>query len=277
MDHALPFDGGKFRCAEWDMDQSVSVITASGEEKLDRVAVEEPLQITIDGHPVAVLMRTPGDDEALVTGFLKTEGIIRFRAEIRKLVIEANHALVFLTDEVEWDVTRLSRNLFSASSCGICGKATIDAVMGEQVILNDGPMFDRSVLLAAPALLREKQITFNSTGGLHACGLFSRSGELLVIHEDVGRHNAVDKVIGRALLNELDPTDCFLLVSGRVSFEVMQKALAAGIPMVAAVSAPSSLAIEFATQSNQTLVAFLRPPGFNVYSGAERLNGSALP
>lgn len=259
------------------MDQSVSVITASGEEKLDHVAVEEPLQITIDGHPVAVLMRTPGDDEALVTGFLKTEGIIRFRAEIRKLVIEANHALVFLTDEIEWDVTRLSRNLFSASSCGICGKATIDAVMGEQVVLNDGPMFGRSVLLAAPALLREKQITFNSTGGLHACGLFSRSGELLVIHEDVGRHNAVDKVIGRALLNELDPKDCFLLVSGRVSFEVMQKALAAGIPMVAAVSAPSSLAIEFATQSNQTLVAFLRPPGFNVYSGAERLNGSALP
>ena len=259
------------------MDQSVSVITASGEQKQDRVAVEEPLQITIDGHPVAVLMRTPGDDETLVTGFLKTEGIIRFRAEIRKLTIETNHALVFLTDEVEWDVTRLSRNLFSASSCGICGKATIDAVMGEQVVLSDGPVFDRSVLLAAPDLLRERQITFNSTGGLHACGLFSRNGELLVSHEDVGRHNAVDKVIGRALLDELDPTGCFLLVSGRVSFEVMQKALAAGIPMVAAVSAPSSLAIEFAKQSNQTLVAFLRPPGFNLYSGAERLGGSDLP
>ncbi len=259
------------------MDQSVSLITASGESKLDRVAVEEPLQITIDGHPVAVLMRTPGEDEVLVTGFLKTEGIIRSKAEIRKLAIEANHALVFLTDEVGWDVTRLSRNLFSASSCGICGKATIDAVMGEQVVLKDGPTFDRSVILAAPDRLREKQITFSSTGGLHGCGLFSRSGELLAIHEDVGRHNAVDKVIGRALLDEFDPTDSFLLVSGRISFEVMQKALAAGIPMVAAVSAPSSLAIEFAKQSNQTLVAFLRPPGFNVYSGAERLNGSALP
>ncbi len=254
------------------MDQSVSVITASGEQKLDRVAVEEPLQITIDGHPVAVLMRTPGEDEALVTGFLKTEGIIRSRAEIRKLAAEANHALVFLTDEVEWDVTRLSRNLFSASSCGICGKATIDAVMGEQVILIDGPMFDRSVLLAAPDLLREKQITFNSTGGLHACGLFSRGGELLAIYEDVGRHNAVDKVIGGGLLEELDLTECFLLVSGRVSFEVMQKALAAGIPMVAAVSAPSSLAIAFAQQSNQTLVAFLRPPTFKVFSGSTRLD-----
>lgn len=259
------------------MDHSVSLITANGESKLDRVAVEEPLQITIDGHPVAVLMRTPGDDEALVTGFLKTEGIIRARAEIRKLAIEANHALVFLTDVVEWDVTRLSRNLFSASSCGICGKATIDAVMGEQVALSDGPVFDRSVLLAAPELLREKQITFNSTGGLHACGLFNRDGDLLAIHEDVGRHNAVDKVIGRAMVDEFDLTDSFLLVSGRVSFEVMQKALAAGIPMVAAVSAPSSLAIEFAKQSNQTLVAFLRPPGFNVYSGAERLPGRDLP
>ncbi len=254
------------------MDRSVSVITASGEQKLDHVAVEEPLQITIDGHPVAVLMRTPGEDEALVTGFLKTEGIIRSKADIRKLAIEANHALVFLTDEVIWDVTRLSRNLFSASSCGICGKATIDAVMGELVALNNGPMFDRSVLLAAPDLLRERQITFNSTGGLHACGLFSRSGELLAIHEDVGRHNAVDKVIGRALLDELDPTECFLLVSGRVSFEVIQKALAADIPLVAAISAPSSLAVEFALQSNQTLVAFLRPPGFKVFSGSTRLD-----
>jgi len=259
------------------MDQSVSLITASGELKQDRVAVEEPLQITIDGHPVAVLMRTPGEDEALVTGFLKTEGIIRSRAEIRKLAIEANHALVFLTDEVEWDATRLSRNLFSSSSCGICGKATIDAVMGEQVVLNVGPTFDRRALLAAPDLLREKQIAFNSTGGLHACGLFNRSGDLLAIHEDVGRHNAVDKVVGRALLDEFDLTDSFLLVSGRVSFEVMQKALAAGVPMVAAVSAPSSLAVEFAKQSNQTLVAFLRPPGFNVYSGAERLLGRDLP
>ena len=259
------------------MDQSVSLITAGGEQKRDRVAVEEPLQITIDGHPVAVLMRTPGEDKALVTGFLKTEGIIRSTVELRKLGIEANHALVFLTDEAEWDVTRLSRNLFSASSCGICGKATIDAVMGEQMVLDDGPVFDRSVLLGAPILLRERQVTFETTGGLHACGLFSRNGGLLAIHEDVGRHNAVDKVIGRALLDEVDPTDCFLLVSGRVSFEVVQKALAAGIPMVAAVSAPSSLAIELAKQSNQTLVAFLRPPGFNVYSGEERLGGSALP
>ena len=254
------------------MDQSVSVITASGVSKLDRVAVEEPLQITIDGHPVAVLMRTPGEDEALVMGFLKTEGIIRSKTEIRKLAAEANHALAFLTDEVEWDVTRLSRNLFSASSCGICGKATIDAVMGEQTVLKDGPRFAHSVLLNAPALLREKQVTFETTGGLHACGLFNQSGELLAIHEDVGRHNAVDKVIGSALLDEFDLTNCFLLVSGRVSFEVMQKALAAEIPMVAAVSAPSSLAIEFAKQSNQTLVAFLRPPGFNVYSGAERIS-----
>jgi FdhD protein len=234
----------------------------------DLVAVEEPLQVIIDGRPLAVLMRTPGQDEALVMGFLLTEGIISQAPHVRRLDLEArdNHALVFLVDDHPCDWERLTRHLFSASSCGLCGKATIDAILQSHPPLETRPDFAPEVIQRAPDLLRAAQANFDSTGGLHASGIFSREGELLVLHEDVGRHNALDKVIGEGLLRDLDFSSFFLLVSGRISFELMQKALAARLPLVAGISAPSSLAVEFARGSGQTLIGFLRPPTMNYYT-----------
>jgi FdhD protein len=237
-------------------------------ESPDQVAVEEPLEIRLDGHPVAVVMRTPGADLDLVAGFLITEGIISSVSELRKTEArpEENRVLAFLQDGVEVDLGRLTRHLFTGSSCGLCGKATLEA------IFTDFPPVPRkleivdAVILAAPGKLRAAQDAFESTGGLHAAGIFSAAGELLVLREDIGRHNAVDKVIGHALLAGLDLTATFLLVSGRVSFEILQKSLAARIPAIAAISAPSSLAVEFARSSGQSLIGFLRPPTFNRYS-----------
>jgi FdhD protein len=255
------------------MDKQVMAIDATGAEVSDHVVVEEPLQIIIDGHPIAVTMRTPGHDAELTLGFLLTEGVIRSRDDIRKIDIESrdNHALVFLADGTEIDFARLTRHVFSASSCGMCGKATIDAVTCNQPALTGGVVFSSAVLLAAPEQLAAAQSVFTRTGGLHAAGLFAADGTVHVVREDIGRHNAVDKVLGHAMLARLDLAEYFLLVSGRVSFEIMQKALAGGIPLVAAISAPSSLAVEFARESNQTLVAFLRPPKFRVYAGRVEL------
>lgn len=242
-------------------------------ELTEAAAVEEPLQLVVDGHPVAVLMRTPGHDRELAAGFLLTEGIVTKASEIAAIDVEArdNHALVFLAEGVTLDLQRLTRHLFSASSCGLCGKATIESITTTLPPIPDGPTFRVEPLLAAPAKLRQAQDTFELTGGLHASALFSREGELLISHEDVGRHNALDKVLGHALLHGLDLSTYFLLVSGRVSFELMQKALAGRLPLVAAISAPSSLAIEFAQTANQSLLAFLRPPRFNLYTGPERI------
>jgi FdhD protein len=255
------------------MDKQVMATDADGTAGPDRVVVEEPLQIVVDGHPVAVTMRTPGHDDELALGFLLTEGVIRAAGEVRKIdtVSRGNHALVFLADGVEIDLGRLTRHVFSASSCGLCGKATIDAVRSCRPPLADGPVFPRELLLAAPERLAAAQPVFARTGGLHGVALFGADGTMHVVREDVGRHNAVDKVLGHALRAGLDLSACFLLVSGRVSFEIMQKALAGGIPLVAAISAPSSLAIEFAERANQTLVAFLRPPKFRIYAGGGRL------
>ena len=233
-------------------------------ETLDQVAVEEPLEIRLDGHPVAVVMRTPGHDEELAAGFLVTEGIISTVAELRKIEVrpDENRVLVFLQDGVAVDLGRLTRHFFTGSSCGLCGKATLDAIFMDFPPIERGIGISDDVLLEAPAKLRAAQGTFEATGGLHAAGVFTTAGELLISREDIGRHNAVDKVIGYALLNGIDLTATFLLVSGRLSFEIMQKALAARIPAVAAISAPSSLAVEFAKRSKQTLVGFLRPPIF---------------
>jgi FdhD protein len=249
-----------FSILRWDAGQRENVD--------DAVAVEEPLQVVIDGRPLAVLMRTPGEDEALVTGFLLTEGIITRAGQIRRIDLEGrdNHALVFLVDDHPCDWERLTRHLFSASSCGLCGKATIEAILQSHPPIRERPDFDADVIQQAPTLLRQAQANFQSTGGIHASGIFSRWGELLILHEDVGRHNALDKVIGAGLQEDLDFSNCFLLVSGRISFELMQKALAAGLPLVAGISAPSSLAVEFARNSGQTLIGFLRPPSMNVYS-----------
>jgi FdhD protein len=242
----------------------------------DRLAAEEPLQVVVDGHPVAVVMRTPGHDEDLVRGFLLTEGIVASPADLVRIDLDSrdNHALVFLAEGVALDLQRLTRHLFSASSCGLCGKATIEAVMQQHPPVSSDLRIEPAALLAAPDRMREEQLVFGKTGGLHASAVFGRDGSLLVLREDVGRHNALDKVIGKLWADGRNLSDCFLLVSGRISFELMQKALAAGIPIVAGISAPSSLAVEFARESHQTVVGFLRPPGFNLYCGDERLRPS---
>ena len=234
----------------------------------DQVAVEEPLELRLDGHPVSVLMRTPGHDEELAAGFLVTEGLIQDSRQIRKIEPrpDEGRVLVFLADEVKIDLKRLSRHLFTGSSCGLCGKATLDAIFTHSPPITRPLEIPDAIFLSAPEKLRAAQSVFDATGGLHAAGIFSATGDLLICREDIGRHNAVDKVIGRAFLDGLDLTNTFLLVSGRASFEILQKALAARIPAVAAVSAPSSLAVEFAKESGQTLIGFLRPPGFNRYT-----------
>lgn len=239
----------------------------------DRVACEEPLQITVDGTPVAVVMRTPGHDDDLVRGFLVTEGIIGSLDWVGRIDLEhrKNHAHVFLTDDAVLDHTRLARNLYSASSCGICGKASIDSIRQSYPPVDSGFSVPGSVLLGLPSALRDAQRVFSSTGGLHAAALFDAAGRLLVLREDVGRHNAIDKVVGRGARDGAVFSDTLLQLSGRVSFEVMQKALAVGIPVVSAISAPTSLAVDFARESGQTLVGFLRPPRFNIYAGEERV------
>lgn len=239
----------------------------------DHVACEEPLQITVDGTPIAVVMRTPGHDEDLVNGFLLTEGVMAALADVSRLDLEAqkNHAYVFLADDVVLDRARLSRNLFSASSCGICGKASIDAIQQDAPPVGDGFFIPASVVLGLPDALRVTQEVFARTGGLHAAALVDVHGEILVLREDVGRHNAIDKVIGWATAEGVDLTQTLMQVSGRVSFEVMQKALVARIPVVSAISSPSSLAVEFARESRQTLIGFLRPPKMNIYAGPERV------
>lgn len=238
-------------------------------ETSDTVAVEEPLEIRLDGHPVAVVMRTPGHDEELATGFLITEGIISKIDDIRKTDPrpDENRILLFLRDDVRVDLAKLTRHFFTGSSCGLCGKATLDAIFSEFPPITRRLEIEEAAILSAPEKLRAAQDTFQTTGGLHAAGLFSAAGELLVCREDVGRHNAVDKVVGHALEHDWDLENTLLLVSGRISFEIMQKSLAARIPAVAAISAPSSLAVEFARSSGQTLIGFLRPPGFNRYAG----------
>lgn len=254
-----------------DASQSIALIRCSPEgavEFNDKVAIEEPLEIRLDGHPVAVVMRSPGHDEELAAGFLVTEGIISNVHELRKIEPrpEENRVLVFLEDGVDVDLGRLTRHLFTGSSCGLCGKATLEAIFTDFPPIRHRIEMPESVVLSLPARLRAAQKAFDSTGGLHAAGLFSPSGELLILREDIGRHNAVDKVIGHGLLNGIDLTSTLLLVSGRLSFEIMQKALAARIPAVAAISAPSSLAVEFARKSGQTMIGFLRPPTFNRYA-----------
>ncbi|HEY1122769.1 MAG TPA: formate dehydrogenase accessory sulfurtransferase FdhD, partial [Haloferula sp.] len=218
------------------MDKHVMAIDAEGAQVPDQVVIEEPLQIVIDGHPIAVTMRTPGHDSDLTLGFLLTEGVIRSREDVRKIDTDSrdNHALVFLSDSAEVDLKKLTRHVFSASSCGVCGKATIEAVTSQRPPLEERFEFSGAVLLAAPAKLEAAQSVFSRTGGLHAAGIFTADGTPRVIREDIGRHNAVDKVLGHALEAGWNLSQSFLLVSGRVSFEIKQKALAGGLPTVAA-------------------------------------------
>jgi FdhD protein len=246
------------------------------QELPDDLAAEEPLEIRLRGEAVAVTMRTPGHDAELAAGFLVTEGIVHPDdvAGVRECRSEEGDGGV--ADVVIRPGAAPSggwqRNFYATSSCGVCGKASIEAVRVAAGPVADGPTVSASLLEALPDLMRDAQRVFDRTGGLHAAGLFTPGGELVLLREDVGRHNAVDKVVGRAAMDgSLPLSDRILLVSGRASFEIIQKALVAGIPVVAAVSAPSSLAVGLARESNMTLVGFLRPGGFNVYAGAERL------
>jgi len=240
---------------------------------LDVVAGEEPLEIRVDTRPIAVVMRTPGYDEDLAVGFLVSEGLVTRRAEIREVRPNVrnragNSVDVLLAPEVRVDFQKLTRHVFASSSCGLCGANSIAAIRRQFPPLTASPQIWAQTLLGLPEAMRLAQTEFSRTGGLHAAALFQMDGSLLAVREDVGRHNAVDKLLGRSLLEGTIPlTDRGLLVSGRVSFEIVQKALAGGIGLIAAVSAPSSLAVEFARKNGQTLVGFLRDGRFNVYAG----------
>ncbi|MCA9286774.1 MAG: formate dehydrogenase accessory sulfurtransferase FdhD [Phycisphaerales bacterium] len=243
---------------------------------MDEVAVEEPLEIRIGGHAVGVTMRTPGDDRELVAGFLLAEGVLRSAADLADIrpcsVEEGNVVDVVLAEGVPVDLARLSRHVVVSSSCGLCGAASLDAVRQRFAAVDAGPAIDPSLIQALPSRLRAAQPGFDRTGGVHGAAIFDADGTLVVAREDIGRHNAVDKAIGFALLAGLLPLRRHvLLVSGRASFEIVQKALAAAIPIVAAVSAPSSLAVDLAHESGQTLVGFLRPGQMNIYAHPDRV------
>ncbi len=246
----------------------------------DFVAREEPLEIRVEGRSIAVVMRTPGHDEELVAGFLLTEGVVKTAADIFEISLcpattEGGNVIdVLLTSGVSVNWDSLTRHVFASSSCGVCGKATLDSVFANFPPVTSSIKVAATLLQMLPGKLRTAQETFAQTGGLHATAIFGCDGKLVVLREDVGRHNALDKALGYALRAGLLPLeDHILMLSGRVSFELMQKALAGGIPIVAAISAPSSLAVDFAQGSGQTLVGFLRGDKMNVYAGAERIGG----
>ena len=240
----------------------------------DELTIEEPLEIRIGSKTLATTMRTPGHDEELVAGFLLSEAIVRDRGQIAKISADLNNIVsIDLTPHMELKLGSVQRFGTISSSCGVCGKTSIDAIRQNfPAIKSSNIRLDIETLLSLPEKLRKAQSDFARTGGIHAAGIFDVNGELRIVREDIGRHNAVDKAIGRAFLDGSVPLDChLLLVSGRASFEIVQKALAAGIPIVAAVSAPSTLAVDFARENNQTLIGFLRPPHFNIYSHIERV------
>jgi FdhD protein len=246
----------------------------------DEVAIEEPLEIRIGQDPLAVTMRTPGNDEELAAGFLLSEGILRTRADLREIsrctlpASLGNVLNITLAATAKFTPAAAHRFGTISTSCGLCGKTSIEFIRQQfPPIESTTPLrIEAAMLLKLPERLRSSQGNFARTGGIHAAAILDLEGNLVVLREDIGRHNAVDKAIGRAFLDDLLPLqNHIMIVSGRSSLEIVQKALAAGIPIVAAVSAPSSLAINFARESNQTLIGFLRPPTFNIYSHVERV------
>lgn len=254
---------------------------------LDDVAGEEPLEIRAAGVAISVTMRTPGDDFDLAAGFLYTEGIVAQPDDIVRVGygrgpdgdLSGNIVEVELRPGISIDVARFQRHFFAASSCGICGKASIDAVRSRDLAPLTGRFsVDPERLTTLPLTLRSAQTIFGRTGGLHAAGLFDADGTLTLVREDIGRHNAVDKIIGEALRRgNLPLSSHILLVSGRGGFEIVQKAIAAGIPVLASISAPSTLAVQLARDAGLTLVGFLRDRRFVVYSGEQRLGDGSLP
>ena len=259
----------------------------------DILAIEEPLEIRLEygeiekrqQKSISITMRTPGQDEALAIGFLFTEGIIQNQTQIRSIEkvkswnpqTQDNIILIRLSPNTTIDLQKLERHFYTSSSCGVCGKSSIDAVhqSGAKTIEKNTLSFDANLLHHLPERVKEKQQVFGQTGGIHAAGLFNKKGVLLDVKEDVGRHNALDKLIGSALLKDRTLlSQHIVLLSGRVSFELIQKSLMAGIPIVAAVGAPSTLAIQLAKESNMTVIGFLRNGGFNIYCGMARIKQS---
>ena len=255
--------------------------------RADFLAAEEPLGIRVGGTALTMTMRTPGDDIELAAGFLVSEAVVSSPGDITGIKLcdgtSCGHGdhdglgnIVDVTLAPGVTVApQARRNFMTTSACGVCGKASIEdiCVLPHEALATDPARFAPAMLATLPERLREAQRVFSRTGGLHAAGLFTADGELIAVREDVGRHNAVDKVVGWALLDSRLPlTGCALLVSGRASFELVQKAILAGIPLLAAVSAPSSLAVDLAEEAGLTLVGFLRGPSMNVYTGAHRLS-----
>lgn len=253
-------------------------------QRADTLVVEEPLEVRVGSRSLVVTMRTPGDDMDLAAGFLVSEGVVSAQGHVRAMrycagatdegINTYNLLDVDLDPSVPPPDPSLERSFYTTSSCGLCGKASLDAVRTQTSYDVSGDLLTvtPALLSALPDRLREAQKVFDRTGGLHAAGLFSDAGELLVLREDVGRHNAVDKVVGWALREGLLPlTGTVLMVSGRASFELVQKAWMAGIPCLAAVSAPSSLAVDLAAEAGMTLVGFLRGTSMNVYAGQQRV------
>jgi FdhD protein len=272
-----PRSVGLTQVSEWD--------DGKLRRKDDYLAAEEPLEIRVGNEPLSVTMRTPGHDLELAAGFLFTEGLIQTRSQLTALegavpengsqtaVKNGNLVRAEIAPEAAPDMEKMRRHFFVASSCGICGKASIDAIRARSLAApNPDFRLDAEILVRLPEKLRSAQDVFERTGGLHAAALFDAGGELLVLREDIGRHNAVDKAIGWALLeNRMPLANTILLVSGRGGFEIVQKAIVAGLPVVASVSAPSSLAVQLARELRLTLIGFLRGRRFVIYSGEERV------
>ena len=245
---------------------------------MDSLGLEEPLELLVRRNgvtdAVSITMRSPGDDAALAVGFLHGEGVVRQRSHVVDIEIDPGKVTVGLSDACSFDIDQLKRHFYTTSSCGVCGRASIEAITANEPpeIDNDVPQVSSDMLASLAAQLKSVQETFEKTGGLHAAALFHSDGSLRLACEDVGRHNAVDKVLGRALLDrKLPADDRILVVSGRASFEIVQKALMARVPVLVAVGAPSSLAVDLSEEFGQTLVGFVRDDGFNVYCGNERL------
>ena len=257
----------------------------------DKVAVEEPLQIQLEYSTatgqmlkdIAVTMRTPGNDDELAAGFLFTEGIIKNTGDISKIKIthaDENLVRVILKENIFPALGNVARNFYTTSSCGICGKASIDAIqtVSQYDEAKNNSLIHAAAFYTLQTELKKQQKIFEDTGGIHASALFDMDGKFMMLREDVGRHNALDKIIGAAMLNnQLPLNNCILLLSGRASFELVQKAVMAGIKIIAAVGAPSSLAVQMATENDVTLIGFLKEDRFNIYSGKERIDASPQP
>ena len=257
-------------------------------ESPDMVVTEEPLQLLLEGEALAVVMRTPGHDIELALGLMLSEGMLRVAKDVRVIrisaeaeeteggvavessLVESNQVDIHLATKAR---RKPERSMLSSSACGVCGTVLIEDLRRDLAVLPAGPRVEPTLLLGLVEVLRSGQGVFDRTGGLHAAGLFTSEGRLVSLREDIGRHNAVDKVVGRALLDDRVPAaDSILVVSGRAGYEIVQKSITAGIPVLAAVGAPSSLAVALAREFNQTLVGFLKGDRFNVYSAPERLS-----